>query len=79
MLQKDKDAGLTATEEDLLPLSRLQHFAFCKRRWTLCHLPQQWQVNLFTAECKLLYEKAHSAKIESRPDGRQLEFPVNDN
>lgn len=56
------------TEEDLLPLSGLQHLAFCERRWALVHLEQQWEENLFTAEGKLLHEKAHSAEIESRPE-----------
>ena len=55
-------------EEDLLPLSGLQHLAFCERRWALIHLEQQWEENLFTAEGKLLHEKAHSAEIESRPE-----------
>jgi CRISPR-associated exonuclease Cas4 len=56
------------TEDDLLPLSGLQHLAFCERRWALIHLEQQWEENLFTAEGKLLHEKAHSAEVESRPE-----------
>ncbi len=56
------------TEEDLLPLSGLQHLAFCERRWALIHLEQQWEENLFTAEGELLHEKAHSADLESRPE-----------
>ena len=55
-------------EEDLLPLSGLQHLAFCERRWALIHLEQQWEENLFAAEGKLLHQKAHSAEIESRPE-----------
>jgi CRISPR-associated exonuclease Cas4 len=55
-------------EEDLLSLSGLQHLAFCERRWALVHLEQQWEENLFTAEGKLLHEKAHSAEIESRSE-----------
>jgi CRISPR-associated exonuclease Cas4 len=55
------------TEEELLPLSGVQHLSFCERRWALVHLEQQWEENLFTAEGKLLHEKAHSAAIESRP------------
>jgi len=55
------------TEEELLPLSGLQHLAFCERRWALVHLEQQWEENLFTVEGRLLHEKAHSATIESRP------------
>jgi CRISPR-associated exonuclease Cas4 len=56
------------TEEDLLPLSGLQHLTFCERRWALIHLERQWEENLFTAEGELLHEKAHSAEIESRPE-----------
>jgi CRISPR-associated exonuclease Cas4 len=56
------------TEEDLLPLSGLQHLTFCERRWALIHLERQWEENLFTAEGELLHEKAHSADIESRPE-----------
>ena len=55
------------SEDELLPLSGLQHLAFCERRWALVHLEQQWEENVFTAEGALLHEKAHSAAIESRP------------
>jgi CRISPR-associated exonuclease Cas4 len=54
-------------EEDLLPLSGLQHLSFCERRWALIHLERQWEENLFTAEGELLHERAHSSDIESRP------------
>jgi len=53
-------------EEDLLTLSGPQHLTFCARRWALIHLERQWEENLFTAEGRLLHEKAHSADIESR-------------
>jgi CRISPR-associated exonuclease Cas4 len=56
------------SEEDLLPLSGLQHLTFCERRWALIHLERQWEENLFTVEGELLHEKAHSADIESRPE-----------
>lgn len=55
------------SEEDLLPISGLQHVCFCERRWALVHLERQWEENLFTTQGELLHEKAHSAKIESRP------------
>jgi CRISPR-associated exonuclease Cas4 len=56
------------TEDELLPLSGLQHLAFCERRWALIHLEGQWEENVFTGEGSLLHENAHSAAIESRPD-----------
>jgi CRISPR-associated exonuclease Cas4 len=55
-------------EEDLLPLSGLQHLSFCERRWALIHLERQWEENRFTAEGELLHDKAHSAEMESRPE-----------
>src|SRR5690349_977966 len=55
------------TEEELLPLSGLQHMAFCERRWALVHIECVWEENRFTAEGNVLHAKAHSAEIESRP------------
>lgn len=54
-------------EDDLLPLSGLQHLSFCERRWALVQLEQQWQDNTYTAEGALLHERAHSGEAESRP------------
>ena len=54
-------------EDDLLPLSGLQHFAFCERRWALIHIEQIWEENRFTAEGRVLHERAHSGDVESRP------------
>ena len=44
-------------EEDMLPISGIQHFAFCERQWALIHVENQWVDNLFTAEGKLLHER----------------------
>ena len=55
------------TEEDLLPLSGLQHLAFCERRWALIHLEQQWEENRLTAEGRILHERVHQAGTEARP------------
>ena len=55
------------SEEELLPLSGLQHMTFCERRWALVHIENVWEDNRFTAEGNVLHEKAHSAEIESRP------------
>ena len=55
------------SEDDLLPLSGLQHMAFCERRWALINIESIWQENRFTAEGKVLHERAHSEEAESRP------------
>jgi CRISPR-associated exonuclease Cas4 len=55
------------SEDELLPLSGLQHMAFCERRWALVQIEDVWADNRFTAEGKALHETAHSGDIESRP------------
>jgi len=50
-----------------LPLSGLQHLNFCERRWALVQIENLWEENRFTAEGRLLHERAHSSEIESRP------------
>jgi len=45
------------TTDDLLPLSGIQHFVFCRRQWALIHVERQWQDNLLTAEGKLLHQR----------------------
>jgi CRISPR-associated exonuclease Cas4 len=54
-------------EDDLLPLSGLQHLMFCERQWGLIHIEQQWDENRLTAEGRLLHERAHDFGAESRP------------
>lgn len=44
--------------DELLPLSGVQHFVFCRRQWALIHVERQWQENALTAEGKLLHDKA---------------------
>ena len=57
---------MTFSSEDLLPLSGLQHFAFCRRQWALIHLEQQWQENLRTVEGGLLHRRAHDEAARER-------------
>lgn len=45
------------TPDDLLPLSGIQHFQFCRRQWALIHIERQWQENLLTVEGKLLHNR----------------------
>jgi CRISPR-associated exonuclease Cas4 len=54
------------TEEQLLPLSALQHWLFCPRQCGLIHLEQVWAENKFTAEGQVLHQKAHQGPDESR-------------
>ncbi|MBQ3379728.1 MAG: CRISPR-associated protein Cas4 [Clostridia bacterium] len=46
-------------DEDLLQLSGIQHFVFCRRQWALIHIEQQWAENLRTVEGDLMHKNAH--------------------
>ncbi len=54
------------TEDDLLPLSAVQHFLFCKRQCALIHIEQVWRENLYTAEGRIKHDRVHSEESESR-------------
>jgi len=54
-------------EDDLLPISGLQHLVFCERQWGLIHIEQQWDENRLTAEGRVMHERVHDAGAESRP------------
>ena len=44
--------------DEVLPLSGIQHFCFCRRQWALIHVERQWQENVLTVEGKLLHKRA---------------------
>ncbi|HHV62961.1 MAG TPA: CRISPR-associated protein Cas4 [Firmicutes bacterium] len=48
-------------EDSLLPLSGIQHFAFCPRQWALIHIERQWSENLRTVQGRHLHERVHSS------------------
>ena len=58
------------SEDDLIPISALQHYVFCPRQWGLIYIEQVWNENLFTAEGRLLHDKTHESETENRPDVR---------
>lgn len=58
------------SEDDLLPLSGLQHLLFCERQCALIHLEQIWVENRLTVEGRHLHEKSDSGERESRGDLR---------
>ncbi|PIP71041.1 MAG: hypothetical protein COW90_02135, partial [Nitrospirae bacterium CG22_combo_CG10-13_8_21_14_all_44_11] len=53
------------SEDDLIQLSSLQHFMYCKRQCALIHIEQIWSENVFTAEGRIMHDKADSNKFES--------------
>ncbi len=58
------------TEDDLIMLSALQHYVFCRRQCALIHIEQVWQESGFTAEGRIMHEKVHEQNRESRGNVR---------
>lgn len=62
------NSGFNGQEEDLLPLSALQHYAYCPRQFALIHIEQQWAENRFTAEGQVLHKRVNDGEAETRGD-----------
>ena len=50
----------------LIPLSALQHYAFCPRQCALIHNDQAWADNYLTAQGNLLHKRVDSGEPETR-------------
>lgn len=59
------------TEDELIPISALQHWVYCPRQCALIHIEQVWTENVFTAQGRGLHEKVHDADTEMR-DGVRI-------
>ncbi|MBI2567905.1 MAG: CRISPR-associated protein Cas4 [Candidatus Schekmanbacteria bacterium] len=59
-------------EDELLPLSGLQHLLYCERRAALVHLEGIWDDNRFTVEGAHLHRGVHETapRVESRGEVR---------
>ncbi|WP_432467378.1 CRISPR-associated protein Cas4 [Agarivorans sp. Z349TD_8] len=54
------------TDQRLIPLSALQHYAFCPRQCALIHNEQLWAENYLTAHGQLLHQRVDSGEPETR-------------
>lgn len=61
---------MTYKDEDLIQISAIQHYVFCRRQCALIHIEQLWIENLFTAEGRQMHEKAHEETVENRKNIR---------
>lgn len=44
------------SEDDMLMLSGIQHYAFCPRQWALIHIEQKWNENKLTTEGQIMHQ-----------------------
>jgi CRISPR-associated exonuclease Cas4 len=59
-------------DDDLIPISALQHYLYCARQCALIHLEQQWAENRQTAEGRVLHQQADAPKAERRRGVRTI-------
>jgi CRISPR-associated exonuclease Cas4 len=60
------------TDDQLLPISALQHLIFCERQCALIHLERVWAENRLTVEGRHLHQKAHDGKSETTATGVRI-------
>ncbi|MFH0953237.1 MAG: CRISPR-associated protein Cas4 [Verrucomicrobiota bacterium] len=60
------------TEDQLLPVSALQHLLFCERQCALIHVEGAWAENRLTVEGRGLHARVHEADDETRGDVRTV-------
>lgn len=54
------------SDDDLLPVSALQHLLFCERQCALIHVERVWAENRWTAEGRVMHERVHAEGAETR-------------
>lgn len=58
------------TDDEMVPLSALQHAVFCPRQCALIHLEGTWTENALTAQGRILHERVDRCGHETRRDIR---------
>ncbi len=61
MAPTDSREGARFAEEELLPLSALQHLVFCERQCGLIFVDQLWSDNPLTLEGSFLHDRTHDS------------------
>lgn len=64
------------TQDDLLPLSGLQHLIFCERQCALIHIEQLWAENRLTAEGRIMHERVHDVDREESRGEVRIEYSM---
>ncbi len=56
------------SEDDLIQISAIQHYRFCKRQCALIHIENIWKENFFTMEGNLIHTRVHKEEKEKRKE-----------
>lgn len=61
-----KTSDMVYSDDELVMISALQHYLFCKRQCALIHLEGAWNENRLTAEGRVLHDKVDRHGSETR-------------
>lgn len=64
------------TDEQLLPVSALQHFLFCQRRAALVHSERLWRDNRYTIEGNQLHRRVDNPSLSENRKAVRIERAV---
>lgn len=53
------------SDDELVPISALQHYLFCPRQCALIHIEQCFEENIYTLRGRAVHEKAHSEEADT--------------
>ena len=53
-------------DDDLIPISALQHYLYCPRQFALIHVERLWSENRHTAEGRIMHDRADLPGTEQR-------------
>ena len=56
-------------DDNVLSISGIQHFVYCRRQWALIHIEQQWEENLLTVSGESMHQKAHDNTFSETRNG----------
>lgn len=59
-------------EDDLIPISALQHYLYCPRQCALIHIERQWAESRHTAEGRMLHGRVDKPQVERRKGVRTV-------
>lgn len=60
------------SQDNLIPISALQHLVFCERQAALIHIEGLWEENVLTVEGEQMHERVHGEESETAQDIRTV-------
>jgi len=66
----DSASGTGEPDDDLIPISALEHYSYCPRQCGLIHVEQVWDENLYTLRGRLAHERVHEAETATEDGSR---------